>query len=621
MENSRVTESIEKKERLRQSEIDFRKIIEHSTNLFYTHDTDHVLTYLSPQIMDILGYKPEEAMIRWTELVTDHPVNIKGIETTQRAIETGETQPPYELQLKHKSGDLVWVEAREAPVVEDGKTVAITGSLTVITDQKQAQNKLRESEIRFRNIFQNAGDAIGVVDGDDNILDVNPKMCELLGYSREQLLSMTVVDLQAPENRGVPGQIIRSEFERFGNNVFEVLDMRSDGVRVPIELRLSRVKSDRGDLYYCIYRDISHRKKSERERQAAFDTLTTILESINAHIYVADMESFEILYMNKNMQDAFGEDFTGKICYEVFRNETFSCPHCSNEKLLDERGNPTGVQIWETQNPITESWYVNHARAIQWHDGRMVRIQIALDITERKKTEQLQKERADEIAALHAITLDITSTVELQSVLESIVAKATDLLSGLSGGLYLCDNQKREVRCVVSFNTKNDHTGTVLEFGEGAAGQVAETGEPLVIDDYRTWEGRAEVFQEEEAFQAILSVPISWQDQIEGVLHVLRNSDDARFEQTDLELLMTLANNAAIGIQNFRLLQQIQNHADELEEAVEDRTSELQILVNSMAGREVRMAELKGVIKRLRKQLIVAGLKPVADDPLNEPID
>ena len=72
----------------------------------------------------------------------------------------------------------------------------------------------------------------------------------------------------------------------------------------------------------------------------------------------------------------------------------------------------------------------------------------------------------------------------------------------------------------------------------------------------------------------------------------------------------------AIGIDNTYLAQQVQTQADDLEKRVEQRTQELRGMVNAMAGREIRMAELKQAIKQLRKQLIRAGLTPVADDPL-----
>lgn len=140
-----ITEIKETEEKLQNAEQKLREIIEHSTNLFYTHNTEHKLTYLSPQSIDFLGYAPDDAKRRWTEFVTDHPANIRGGESTQRAIDTGIAQPPFELQLIRRDGKIIWVEVNEAPVLKDGKTVSVAGSLTDITDRKKAQKAIRAS--------------------------------------------------------------------------------------------------------------------------------------------------------------------------------------------------------------------------------------------------------------------------------------------------------------------------------------------------------------------------------------------------------------------------------------------------------------------------------------------
>ncbi len=129
---------------LQESEEKLRNIIENSTNVFYSHTTGHVLTYLSPQIENVLGYTPEEALVNWTELASDNPINEEGYNLTVKAIETGLPQPPYELELIHKNGKKVWVEVREAPVVENGKTISIVGALIDITERKIAEQEIRK---------------------------------------------------------------------------------------------------------------------------------------------------------------------------------------------------------------------------------------------------------------------------------------------------------------------------------------------------------------------------------------------------------------------------------------------------------------------------------------------
>jgi len=137
-----ITERIKAEEALKANEQRLRRIIESTTNVYYSHTPDHHLTYMSPQVRDILGYETEEALIYWQEFLTDNPINQEGIELTQKAIDTGEHQQPYILELKHKDGHNVWVEVRESPIVHNGKTVEIVGALTDITERKRAEEIL-----------------------------------------------------------------------------------------------------------------------------------------------------------------------------------------------------------------------------------------------------------------------------------------------------------------------------------------------------------------------------------------------------------------------------------------------------------------------------------------------
>lgn len=144
----------------KETERKLQDIVNHSTNLFYRHDTNHILTYVSPQAEEFLGCSPEEAKQKWTEFITDHPINQKGKKHTEKAIETGKTPPPHQLQLQKKTGEQIWVRVNEAPVVEDGQTVAIVGSLTDITQQKQYEQQLQESLERYHYATKATHDAI-----------------------------------------------------------------------------------------------------------------------------------------------------------------------------------------------------------------------------------------------------------------------------------------------------------------------------------------------------------------------------------------------------------------------------------------------------------------------------
>ena len=152
-------------------------------------------------------------------------------------------------------------------------------------------------------------------------------------------------------------------------------------------------------------------------------TLITVLEGINADVYVADLDTNEILFANKHIQESFGDGLVGKICYEEFRKELEACANCKNNILLDVNGVPTGVFLWEGRNPVTGWWYKNADRAIRWNDGRYVHLQIATDISEQKKDkerlEALVQEKDILLAEVHHRVKNnmqiITSLLNLQS--------------------------------------------------------------------------------------------------------------------------------------------------------------------------------------------------------------
>ena len=177
-----VTERKEAELSRNEAEQNFRNVVEHSTNMFYTHNADGDLTYMSPQSKDFLGVIPEESEKRWTEFVTEHPVNKIGYGLTKKALETGETQPPYELQLRRKGGKIIWVEVNEAPLVKNGKVEAMVGSLTDVTDRKTFEEKLTESLERYNLVIKATRDAIYDWDVLNDNIEWGESLYTMFGY-------------------------------------------------------------------------------------------------------------------------------------------------------------------------------------------------------------------------------------------------------------------------------------------------------------------------------------------------------------------------------------------------------------------------------------------------------
>lgn len=157
-----ITERKRAENALQQSEQKLRYIVENSTNLFFSHTPGNIITYMSQQSSKYIDCEPDEAMVNWTAFLTDNQVNAEGVLYTQRAIETGKTQPVYELELIGKKGRKIWVQVNETPVVQNGETVAVVGALTDITGRKVAEEALKKSYERLKKTLDETVNALSV---------------------------------------------------------------------------------------------------------------------------------------------------------------------------------------------------------------------------------------------------------------------------------------------------------------------------------------------------------------------------------------------------------------------------------------------------------------------------
>jgi PAS domain S-box-containing protein len=187
--------------------------------------------------------------------------------------------------------------------------------------------------------------------------------------------------------------------------------------------------------------------------------------------------------------------------------------------------------------------------------GRLGLVVIGRDITDYMRMEQSLRSRAEELAELHALSVDVISEHNISAILDRVVERAIRLLRSKSGSLYLCDHNRQVVKLVVELPTvPADHLGIELKFGEGAAGRVAVSNEPLIVDDYRHWQHRSLVYERDRHYSAVLSVPLAWQGRVIGVLQVMDHAEKRTFNHRDQELLSLFANQAAGAIENTRLL-------------------------------------------------------------------
>ncbi len=657
-----ITERKQMEAALQESKSRYRQVSEMTSDYAYAFRVESngelVREWVTGALTKITGYTADELRAQggWEAMI--HPDDLASTHNQLKTLLSGEAQT-IEYRVIHKDNSLRWTRDYGRPKLdeESGRVTHIYGAIQDITSQVLAQVALRENEEKYRQLFELESDAVFLIENESGqILDVNSFASEMYGYDRDELLAMKNTELSAEpdETRKVTESTPIAE-----NQIVSIpirYHQKKDGTIFAVEISGRFFRLQGQEVHLAAVRDITARNQAEqvlKDEEARYRTLFTEspivlweedMSEVKKYIDnlreqgVVDWRSYfdengsavkeclgrvKILNVNKTAIDFYEASSAEEVMsgldklfteesFQTFKDELVSFAECATLFECEVKTNTLTkktMDVWmrvSIPKGYEETWEMVYVSAI--------------DISILKAAEEELKRRTDEMAALHAVTLDLASSADLEPLLVSITARATELLDGSSGGLYLCDLDKREVRCVVSFRTVRDFSGAILRFGEGAAGIVAETGLPLIIDDYRKWEKRAQVFDGEDSIQKIMSVPIVWQEQVQGVLHIMRDSGVRNFSQDDLDLLSILANHAAIAIENARLLHQIQRHAGELEERVDERTYELRTMVNVMAGREGRMADLKEVIKKLRRQIKDAGMTPVADDPLNVPL-
>ena len=147
--------------------------------------------------------------------------------------------------------------------------------------------------------------------------------------------------------------------------------------------------------------EITERKKLEQILKEENDRFHTSMDAMDSAVYVADFESFEILFVNKYVKDIFG-DIVGKKCYSSLQGKNAPCDFCTNHLLIDDKGNANKPYLWEFQNLITRRWHQCHDQAINWINGKLVRFEMATDISLHKEYELTLKENEIKLQELNA---------------------------------------------------------------------------------------------------------------------------------------------------------------------------------------------------------------------------
>ena len=266
-----ITERKQAEEALRESEEKYRRVSDNSPAVLYqfliSPDGTFSFLYVSDMVMTVMGISPEDVMKDSSKLLgMVHPDDQRMFyEGIAKAAETLESFP---LILRcMKDGEVIWIEARGMPTPLADGGILWDGFLLDITERKQAEERVRESEAKYRVSFNNSRDAINIFSIEGQILDVNEELTRLSGYSGEELLSMKLMDIypkaSETDSRERIGQMLKEEILP----PFETVLLTKEGSRIPVEIAVVPLKDcySREIVFQGNIRDITERKQVEQE--------------------------------------------------------------------------------------------------------------------------------------------------------------------------------------------------------------------------------------------------------------------------------------------------------------------------------------------------------------------
>ncbi len=390
---------------LLESENQYRILTENIKDVVWVIDFESMsFRYISPSVEKLRGYTPEEIIAQpviqaLTLEAGSHLIEL--IRIRAKAFQTGKTTSDKyyidEVEQPCKDGSTVWTEVVHSYYINpENNKIEIRGVTRDITERKQMVEALRESEEKFRSLVGNIPGISYRCRNDEfwTMEIISDEVKILTGYPASDFLQNAVRSWSSiihPEDKEAAEEHAIEKINRKEPYTIEFRIIGADGdIRWCLE-KGQGVFDEQGKLCFLDGVIVDHTKLKQAEKGLHYSKLQleAVLNNIDASVYITDMQSYEILYMNTHMKDLFGKDLIGHICWKsIYENKDGPCDFCTNDKLIDVNGYPKEPYVWENYNNILKKWYQLHDQAIPWIDGKLVRMDIAVDITQRKKAEE-----------------------------------------------------------------------------------------------------------------------------------------------------------------------------------------------------------------------------------------
>ncbi|MBN1883427.1 MAG: PAS domain S-box protein [Deltaproteobacteria bacterium] len=426
----------EKTKELRESEEKYQMLFENANEAILIIQ-DGQVRFMNPRAVELTGFSKEELILIPFDEIVHQQDREKVQEQFHRLLSGEDIKESLTYRIITKGGEIKWVDVISAHITWED-TPATLDFFSDVTDRVQAEEALRASEEKYRNLFETSKDVIYFSTVDGRILDINFAAEELLGYTRDELLSLPADDLYIDADER---EKFQNEIERKGFLVdYELIMKKKDGTFIDCIEAATVIKDSSGKVtgYHGILKDITQRKKMETDIINAKNRFQAAFDAVDSRMYMIT-EQYQLFYVNRSIKEELGLEYTdilGKTCYSFFNSENAPCTGCPVADVI-VHGEPTGgevvVDIEKSRLFLSVNVY-----PVQTKEKKYDYLIYSTDITEQKKIQEhlIQSDRLISLGQLsagvaHEINNPLTAILGYSQILLQDVESDSEQEEGL----------------------------------------------------------------------------------------------------------------------------------------------------------------------------------------------
>ena len=563
---------------LRGAEVRYRNLVEQLPAVTYLDALDHSTPdrifstiYISPQVESLLGYPPAAFLQEtglWYRLI--HPDDYEQvIELNGRFVET---EQPFELEhrMLKQSGDVIWVRDRTVIVTNEqtGEKYA-QGIMVDITAEKKAEDDLKQSEARYRYLFENNPQPMWVYDFEDlHFLAVNDAAVLHYGYSRDEFLGMTIREIRpAQDLEMLEDNLSKAAATQQSSGPWR--HRKKNGEIMYVEILSHEIQFMGRRTRLVLSKEVTKRLAAETALQESERRFRSMIENGLENISLVDADGV-LLWESPTIVQTLGyreNEFLGRSTFELIHPEDVEKITQAYQELVVKTGERR-KDIFRVRHRSGSWRWIEAAATNLLNEASVGGVVINYrDITDRKLAEDQVQRQIARLTALAEIDRAIISSHDIEITLGTVVNQLVYRLSADAAVILLFDGtQNTLVHAVSSGFRTAEIKRTSLKLGEGFPGRIALTGEALHVERLKdTGDGRfvRRELVDAEDFSTYHGVPLVAKGKTLGVLEVFHRlpfEPDADWTG----YLNTLVRLCAIAIDNSQLFQDINRAHREL---------------------------------------------------------